>query len=101
MRIDQKTFTSEALTFIEKGVEYDREDIAAKVACSLAKKLYYELGGVKAMSLMDVEHLSRAFYTAAKSLIEWTRCNRKVHPEEYADSVWRMPEERAMMEANL
>lgn len=85
MIITKDTFTLEALRFIEVNKDYDREWIAQDVASSLAHQLYEELGGVKAMSLMDVDSLKSAFLTAATSLINWTRCNRKAHPDEYAD----------------
>ena len=87
MIIDKNTFTQEALSFVESGKAYDRAFIVADVASSLANKLYQELGTTKAMSLQDVDHLKLAFRTAAASLIDWGRCNRKVQPQDYADSI--------------
>lgn len=89
MFISKKTMTAEALRLVEVGKEYDREEVADGVAKSLAYQLYDELGGVKAMSLLDVENIRSGLYTAALSTIEWTKLNRKVEPEEYADSQWR------------
>lgn len=89
MIITQKTFTEEALKFIEPGKAYDRAFIAKDVADSIADQLYEELGRTKSMTMIDVNHLKSAFYTAAISLIDWTRCNRKVNPQEYADTYWR------------
>ena len=45
--------------------------------------------------------LRRIFKTIAWNAIDWTRLNRKAHPDEYADSAWRMAEEIAQMEVNL
>lgn len=87
MIIEKNTFTREALKFVTPNKAYDREFLAMDVAKSLAKQLYDELGASMAMSLLDVDHLEKAFYTAAKSLIDWTRCNQKVQPQEYADSI--------------
>lgn len=87
MLIDKNTFTTEALRFVQPDKAYDREFLAMDVAKSLANRLYEELGATKAMSLLDVDHLEKAFYTAAKSLIDWGRCNRKVQPRDYADSI--------------
>ena len=97
MFISKNTMTAEALKLVKVGEEYDREEIADTVAKNLAYRLYEELGGVKAMSLLDVESIKSGLYTAALSTIEWTKLNRKVEPEEYADSQWRLysdPEER-------
>ena len=96
MYIDKERFTKEAVSIVKIGEAYDREDVSQEVAKSIAYGIYNELGGVRAMSLQDVECMKSAFYTAAKSLIDWTRCNRKVNPDEYADMAWRMndPEER-------
>lgn len=94
MIIKRTTFTEEALAHIEQGESYDKEWLAKDVAASLAQKLYMELGGVNAMSMADVDHLREAFFSASKSLIDWTRCNRKAHPEEYADltrEAWPKP----------
>lgn len=93
MIIEKTTFTLEALKLVEQGKSYDREMLAKDVASSLANKVYEALGGIKAMTLQDVDHLKRAFFTAAMSLIDWARCNRKVFPEEYADVAWRMNDE--------
>lgn len=90
MLIYKTTFTDEALKLIEPGKAYDREMLARDVADVLANRLYEELGGIKAMSLKDVDNLKAAFFTSAMSLIDWTRCNRKVEPEEYADYTWRL-----------
>ena len=87
MIIEKYTFTQEALKFVTPGKAYDREFLAMDVAKSLAHQLYESLGASTAMSLLDVDHLEKAFYTAAKSLIDWTRCNQKVEPREYADSI--------------
>lgn len=87
MIIDKNTFTVEAVRLVQPGKAYDREFLAMDVAKSLANRLYEELGASMAMSLLDVDHLEKAFYTAAKSLIDWGRCNRKVQPQEYADSI--------------
>lgn len=92
MLIYKKTFTDEALKFVERGKAYDREFVVADVASALATALYEELGGVNAMSLIDVEHLKSAFRTAASSLIDWKKLNQKVEPADYADGAWRMLE---------
>lgn len=94
MIIRRTTFTEEALAHIKPGESYDKEWLAKDVADSLAQRLYMELGGVSAMSMTDIDHLREAFFSASKSLIDWTRCNRKVHPDEYADTVkeaWPQP----------
>ena len=97
MIITQETFTTEALRFVEPDKAYDREYLARDVAKSLADKLYEELGRTKAMSLLDVEHLQKAFYTCAMSLIDWTACNRKQSPREYADEAWRQGRSEEMI----
>ena len=95
MIITKNTFTEEALRMLDPGVAYDREWLANDVASSLSRKLYDELGGVNAMSMLDLECLKAALETAARSLIDWTRCNRKVNPQEYAelreDGAWPHP----------
>jgi len=95
MIITKNTFTDEAVRMVEPYKAYDREWLAKDVASSLAKKLYDELGGVNAMSMLDLECLKAAFETTARSLIDWTRCNRKVNPQEYAelreDGAWPHP----------
>lgn len=95
MIITKNTFTEEAVRMVEPYKAYDREWLAKDVAASLAKKLYDELGGVNAMSMLDLECLKAAFETTARSLIDWTRCNRKVNPQEYAelreDGAWPHP----------
>lgn len=95
MIITKNTFTDEAVRMVEPYKAYDREWLAKDVASSLAKKLYDELGGVNAMSMLDLECLKAAFETTAHSLIDWTRCNRKVNPQEYAelreDGAWPHP----------
>ena len=95
MIIEKDTFTKEAVAASTRGEAYDKELLAQEVAYSLANKLYSELGGIKAMSLKDVDHFKSAFFTIAMSLIDWSRVNRKVYPEEYADTSWRIfdPEE--------
>lgn len=95
MLITQKTFTEVALKLVEPGKAYDREFLAKDVAGAIAEQLYAELGRTKSMSMLDLSCLKAAFFTAAMSLIDWTRCNQKVEPREYADSLeynaWPQP----------
>lgn len=97
MFISKVSMTNKALKLVKVGEKYDREEIAGKVARELATELYEELGGPKAMSLLDVEDIRNGLFMASLSSIDWKRVNRKVNPEEYADSHWRLysdPEER-------
>lgn len=87
MIISKDTFTNEALGLMEYEKAYDKEFLAKDVARSLSRKLYEELGGVRAMSLIELDYLDKAFYKIGLSLIDWQRCNRKASPQEYADQI--------------
>lgn len=93
MQITKSTFTKEALKFITPGKDYDREFIAIDVASALANQLYDELGGIKAMTLIEVDWLKGAFYHIGLSLIDWGKCNRQAHPDDWADTDWRIKDE--------
>lgn len=87
MLIDKRTFTTVALKLVEPHKAFDREFLAKDVARVIAERIYNELGGTQAMTMLDLECLKRAFETAARSLIDYGRCSRKVEPEDYADSI--------------
>lgn len=99
MQINKDRFTSVALGFVERGQDYEKEDVIAKTAFELAGQLHDEFS--KEMQADDLVELRRIFKWIARNTIDWTRLNRKAHPDEYADSSWRMAEEIAQMEANL
>lgn len=97
MFISKALITREALDLVKKGEEYDREEVATKVAKIFANRLYEELGGPKGMSLLDLEAVKGGLFMAMLSAIDWKRVNHKVNPEEFDDSLWRIdndPEER-------
>lgn len=99
MQINKDRFTSVALGHVESGKDYDKDEIIGKVAIDLADNFHDEF--IKEMLTEDVAQLRRIFRHIAQNTIDWTRLNRKAHPDEYADGAWRMAEERAQMEANL
>lgn len=97
--INKDRFTKVALSFVEPMQEYDKDEIVAQTAIELARLFHNEL--VEEMPADDEYELRRIFKVIAWNAIDWTRLNRKAHPDEYADSAWRMAEEIAQMEANL
>lgn len=97
--INKDRFTKVALSFVEPMQDYDKDEIVAQTATELARLFHNEL--VEEMPADEELELRRIFKTIAWNAIDWTRLNRKAHPDEYADSSWRMAEEIAQMEANL
>lgn len=96
--INKDRFTKVALSFVEPMQEYDKDEIVAQTAIELARLFHNEL--VEEMPADEELELRRIFKVIAWNAIDWTRLNRKAHPDEYADSAWRMAEEIAQMEAN-
>lgn len=99
MQINREKVISVALSFVEAGQDYDKEEVIAQTAVELADQLRAEF--IKEMPVDDQLELRRIFKGVARNCIDWTRLNRKAHPDEYADSAWRMAEEIAQMEANI
>ena len=97
--INKDRFTKVALSFVEPMQDYDKEEIVAETAIELARLFHNEL--VEEMPADEELELRRIFKVIAWNAIDWTRLSRKAHPDEYADSAWRMAEEIAQMEANL
>lgn len=97
--INKDRFTKVALSFVEPMQDYDKDEIVAQTAIELARLFHNEL--VEEMPADEELELRRIFKVIAWNAIDWTRLNRKAHPDEYADSSWRMAEEIAQMEANL
>lgn len=97
--INKDRFTKVALSFVEPMQDYDKDEIVAQTAIELARLFHNEL--VEEMPADEELELRRIFKVIAWNAIDWTRLNRKAHPDEYADSAWRMAEEIAQMEANL
>lgn len=96
--INKDRFTKVALGFVEPMQDYDKDEVVAETATELARLFHNEL--VEEMPADDEYELRRIFKTIARNAIDWTRLNRKAHPDEYADGAWRMAEEIAQMEAN-
>lgn len=96
--INKDRFTKVALSFVEPMQEYDKDEIVAQTAIELARLFHNEL--VEEMPADEELELRRIFKVIAWNAIDWTRLNRKAHPDEYADSAWRMAEEIAQMRAN-
>jgi hypothetical protein len=97
--INKDRFTKVALSFVEPMQDYDKDEIVAQTAIELARLFHNEL--VEEMPADEELELRRIFKVIAWNAIDWTRLNRKAHPDEYADSSWRMAEEVAQMEVNL
>lgn len=97
--INKDRFTKVALSFVEPMQEYDKDEIVAQTAIELARLFHNEL--VEEMPADEELELRRIFKVIAWNAIDWARLNRKAHPDEYADSSWRMAEEIARMEVNL
>lgn len=97
--INKDRFTKVALSFVEPMQDYDKDEIVAQTAIELARLFHNEL--VEEMPADEELELRRIFKVIAWNAIDWTRLNRKAHPDEYADSAWRMAEEVAQMEVNL
>ena len=97
--IDKDKFTKVALGFVEPMQDYDKDEIVAQTATELERLFHNEF--VEEMQADDELELRRIFKVIAWNAIDWIRLNRKAHPDEYADSSWRMAEEVAQMEANL
>ena len=97
--INKDRFTKVALSFVEPMQDYDKDEIVAQTATELERLFHNEF--VEEMQADDELELRRIFKVIAWNAIDWTRLNRKAHPDEYADSAWRMAEEIAQMEANL
>lgn len=99
MIINKNKVTEVALSFVVPLRDYDKEDIIANTATELARQLHNEF--VTEMAAKDEIELRRIFSWIVRNAIDWPRINRKAHPDEYADSTWRMAEEIARMEVNL
>ena len=97
--INKDRFTKVALSFVEPMQDYDKDEIVAQTATELERLFHNEF--VEEMQADDELELRRIFKVIAWNAIDWTRLNRKAHPDEYADSAWRMAEEIAQMEVNL
>ena len=97
--INKDRFTKIALGFVEQFHDYDKDEIVDQTAIELERQFHNEF--VEEMPTDDEYELRRIFKTIARNTIDWTRLNRKAHPDEYADSTWRMAEEIAQMEANV
>ena len=97
--INKDRFTKVALSFVEPMQDYDKNEIVAQTAIELARLFHNEL--VEEMPADEELELRRICKVIAWNAIDWTRLNRKAHPDEYADSAWRMAEEIAQMEVNL
>lgn len=98
LEISKDRFTTIALGFVEQFQDYDKEEVIAETAIEMARLFHNEF--VEEMPVDDEIELRRIFKTIARNAIDWTRLNRKAHPDEYADSAWRMTEEIAQMRAN-
>lgn len=96
--INKDRFTQVAISFVEQFQDYDKDEIVEQTAIELARLFHNEL--VEEMPADEELELRRIFRTIARNAIDWTRLNRKAHPDEYADSAWRMTEEIAQMRAN-
>lgn len=88
MHINKDRFTTIALGCVEVHQKYDKDDVILDVASKMATELHEELGW-DSLSLASHNKLKEAFKQAAGNSIDWTRINRKVEPEEYADAHWR------------
>lgn len=97
MIISKDRFTTIALSYVKEHQKYDKDDVILDVAAEMATELHEELGW-GSMSLLSHEKLKEAFMQAAEKNIDWKRVNRKVEPEEYADTYWRMAEDIAKEE---
>lgn len=97
--IDKDKFTKVALSFVEPMQDYDKDEVVAHTATELERQFHNEF--VEEMQTDDELELRRIFRGIAWNAIDWPRINRKAHPDEYADSTWRMAEEIARMEVNL
>lgn len=97
MFISKNALTSVALRQIKPHVEYERAEVADRVASLWADDFYIEFGGTKGMSLETKDQLKQAFYKIAMDNIEWTKCNQKRDPEEYADGAWRILDKDEML----
>lgn len=99
MQISKERFTTIALGIVEVNQEYDRDAVIYEVAAQLAMELHETLGW-GCLSMDCHEKLKEAFAQAAEKNIDWPRLNRKVWPDDYADSSWRMAEEIAQMRSD-
>lgn len=97
--IDKDKFTKVALSFVEPMQDYDKDEVVARTATELERQFHNEF--VEEMQTDDELELRRIFRGIAWNAIDWPRLNRKAHPDEYADSVWRMAEDVAQMGASL
>lgn len=84
MNIRKETFTEIALTFVERGVDYDKDEVIAQTAIEAVNQ-FHDAIGFGSMSIQAIEKMREAFKETAGIVINWTRLNRKAHPEEYAD----------------
>lgn len=96
--LSKTKFTEVALGFVEPMQDYDKEEVIAETAIELERLFHNEF--VEEMPTDDEYDLRRIFKTIARNTIDWPRLNRKAHPDDYADSAWRMVEEIAQREAN-
>lgn len=96
--INKDRFTKVALSFVEPMQDYDKDEIVAQTAIELARLFHNEL--VEEMPADEELELRRIFKVIAWNAIDWTRLNRKAHPDEYADLTWRMAEEIEEMRSN-
>ena len=84
MNIRKETFTEIALTFVKRGEDYDKDEVVAQTAIEAVNQFHDAIGFGK-MSIQAIEQMRTAFKEVAGLVIDWTKLNRKVHPEEYAD----------------
>lgn len=85
MLINKKRFTEKALGFVEQGKEYNKLDVIELTACAMADDLYVELA--PGMITEDISKLRDIFRGVATNCIDWKRIDRKVNPQEWADTI--------------
>lgn len=95
MRITKDELTTIALGIVSEGVKYDKLELAEIVALEFMRGMTDEFG-FGFMSQEGQMKLRQCIKELAMNHISWTRINRKVNPDEWADTAWRMndPQER-------
>lgn len=91
MQITREMMTSKALGFIKEGESYDRTDVAYDVASDFIHDFENEFGSV---APNNRDGMKQAIFEKAQSGIDWARVNRKAHPDDYADMMWRWESEK-------
>lgn len=93
MQISKRRFTDVALGHVEPMRDYDKDEIIARTAIDLADNFYDEFSAN--ISAEEITKLRQIFRVIAGTAIDWTRLNRKAHPDEYADTIkggaWQTP----------